>query len=344
MPETATWPLDPVGPTPMAAPALRWGILAPGGVAAEFARDVGAHTASEIVAVGSRDLRRGQDFATRFGIPRAFGSYADLLADEEVEAVYIASPHSHHYEHTMAAIGAGKHVLVEKAFAHNAFEAEEMFAAARAANAHVMEAMWTRFLPQFYTLRALLARGVIGDIVHVYAAHGQRISHIPRMAQPELAGGSLLDLGVYPVSFVHHLLGAPREVHAAGHLSPAGVDETAAITMTYPGAIAAVTSTMLTRAHNIAEITGTHGRITLSDIFYHPGTQITVHPGDSDPYTLASPVEGGYQFQAAEVARNVRANMPESPLMPWRDTLEVMGTLDEVRRQLQFTFPNERRP
>ena len=120
--------------------------------------------------------------------------------------------------------------------------------AARDAGVFVMEAMWNRFLPQFYTLRALLARGVIGDIVHVYAMHGQAISHVPRIAQSQLAGGGLLDLGVYPVSFVHHLLGAPTNVRSAGHLNPAGVDETVAITMTYPRALGVVAST--TRAQH----------------------------------------------------------------------------------------------
>lgn len=343
MPEILTTPLEPAGPNPLAAPALRWGILAPGGIAALFARDVLAHTRSTITAVGSRDLDRARAFAQRFDITHAYGSYAELLADDQVDVVYIASPHSLHYEHALAAISAGKHVLVEKAFTHNAFEAGAVFSAAREAGVFVMEAMWTRFLPQFYSLRALLARGTIGEIVHVYAAHGQAVAHVPRLAQPDLAGGALLDLGVYPVSFVHLLLGPPSSVLAAGHLSPAGVDETVGITMMYPRAVATIASTMRSRSNNIAEISGTRGRITLSDTFYHPGSRITVRPIDADPYTFASTVPGGYQFQAAEVARNVYAQVQESPLMRWQDTLEVMRTLDEVRDQLGVKFPNERR-
>lgn len=343
MQEILTTPLEPAGPNPLAAPVLRWGVLAPGAIAALFARDVIAHTRSTITAVGSRDLDRARAFAERFQIPSAYGSYAELVDDEAVDAVYVASPHSLHCEHALAAIRAGKHVLVEKAFTRNAFEAEEVFRAARAAGVFVMEAMWTRFLPQFYTLRALLARGTIGEIVHVYAAHGQAVAHVPRLAQPDLAGGALLDLGVYPVSFAHHLLGAPSAVTAAGHRSPAGVDETVGITMTYPRAVATVATTMLSRSNNIAEVSGTQGRITLSDTFYHPCTRLTVHPIDADPYTLASDVAGGYQFQAAEVARNVYARVQESPLMPWQDTLDVMRTLDAVRDQLGVVFPGERR-
>lgn len=338
-----THPLNPVGPNPLAAPPIRWGVLAPGGIAESFARDVLTHTTSSITAVGSRSYQRAHDFATRFKIPRAYGSYDDLLADNAVDAVYIASPHSHHFRHASAAIHAGKHVLVEKTFTHNATEARSLFALAQDAGVHVMEAMWTRFLPQFYTLRALLARNVIGKIVHVYATLGQPVSHKPRVAQPELAGGALLDLGVYPVSFTHHVLGPPCGVQASGLLSPTGVDETVGVTLTYPKAVATLSTTMVARAHNIAEITGTRGRITLSDAFYRPDSTLTVHPLNGPPYTLASPVEGGYQFQAAEVARNIHAEVLQSPLMPWQDTLEVMGTLDEIRRQLGVHFPGEQR-
>lgn len=340
---TSTLPLDPTGPSPLAAPEIRWGILAPGGIAHLFARDVLEHTKSPIVAVGSRDLDRARAFAEEFAIPTAYGSYEDLLSDDDVDAVYIASPHSHHYVHARAAIAAGKHILVEKAFTHNAFEAESIFYAARDAGLYVQEAMWTRFLPQYYTLRALLARRIIGKVVHVYAAHGQAISQVPRLAQPELAGGALLDLGVYPISFTHHLLGRPREIHASGHLTPSGVDATVGITMTYRDAIASLSTTMLSRSHNIAEISGTKGRITLSDTFYHPGTQITVHLEGEEPYTYASDVPGGYHFQAAEFARNVRAGVLESPLMTWQNTIDVMHIMDEIRRQLGVEFPGERR-
>src|SRR5690625_2449644 len=320
-----TQPLDPVGPDPMVAPPLRWGIIAPGHIASLFTRDVQSHTSSKVVAVGSRDVSRAKQFATRFSIPHAYGSYEQLVADDDVEAVYIASPHSLHFAHAMTAIEAGKHVLVEKAFAHNAVETQKVFDAATTAGVHVMEAMWTRFLPQYYTLRALLARNTIGHIVHVYAAHGLPISHTPRLAQPELAGGALLDLGVYPISFVHHLLGAPTGINATGHLSPAGVDETVGVNLSYPDALATVATTMVARSHNIAEITGTSGRITLSDTFCGPDSAITVHPHDQDPYTLSSPVRGGYQFQAGEMARNVHAQVLQSPLMPWRATLESLS-------------------
>lgn len=340
---TSLRPLDPGGPNPLSAPAIRWGILAPGGIAARFARDVLAHTASQIVAVGSRDAARAAAFAERFAIPRSYGSYDELLADPEVDAVYIASPHSHHYGHARAAIAAGKHILVEKAFTHNALEAESVFYAARDAGVYVMEAMWCRFLPQYYTLRALLARRIIGKVVHVYAAHGQAVSHVPRLAQPELAGGALLDLGVYPISFAHHLLGRPRSIHATGHLTPTGVDETVGITMTYRGAVATLATTMAARTHNIAEIAGTKGRITLSDMFYHPDARITVQVEGEEPYTLASEVVGGFQFEAAEVARNIHAGVLESPLMTWQNTIDVMSSMDEVRRQLGVAFPHERR-
>lgn len=339
---TTYLPLEPVGPNPLAAPRLRWGILAPGGIARLFAKDVHAHTISRVEAVGSRDLERATAFADEFSIPRAYGSYEELLSDENIDAVYIASPHSHHYTHARAAIRARKHVLVEKAFTHNSFEAEAVFYAARDAGVHVMEAMWSRFLPHFYTLRALMARKEIGSVVHLHASHGQPIAHIPRMAQPEMAGGALLDLGVYPISFAHHLMGPPRTLRATSVLTPEGVDKTTSITLGYRTAVATLTTTMAAPLENTATITGTKGTIKLSGNFYHPDSTITVARDGEEPYVMHSPVEGGYQYEAAEMARNIHANVLESPLMTWQNTIDVMALMDEVRAQIGVTFPKER--
>lgn len=332
-----------MGPNPAAAPPLRWGILAPGHVARAFARDVRAHTQSTIHAVGSRDAARAEAFATEFSIPRAYPSYAELLADTDVEAIYIASPHAFHFEHARAALDAGKHLLIEKAFTHNAHEAELILSQARALGLHVMEAMWTRFLPHFYGLRALLARRTIGDIVKIRASHGQPLTHLPRLTDPALAGGALLDLGVYPISFAHHILGRPLEIRASGLIAPSGVDSSVDIEMIFDGATASLAATMTARTRNTAEIIGTVGKIILSDPFFTPQATITVHLDGEQPYTLAAQVDGGLQFQAAEVARNVRAGVLESPLIRWQDTLEVMSSMDEVRRQIGLRFPRELR-
>ena len=329
-----------LGPDPTVAPPLRWGILAAGGIARKFAADIPAHTASRVVAVGSRSADRAEAFAAANGVGRAHGSYSDLVSDPEVEAVYVASPHSEHRDHALLAIEAGKHVLVEKSFTRNAAEAREVLDAARERGVFAMEAMWSRFLPHMVALRDVINSGAIGDVIALYASHSQAISHVPRMARPELAGGALLDLGIYPVAFAFDILGEPGSVHTTGHLTEAGVDATLAITFGYPAAVAQLSSTMLARGHNIAEIAGTAGRITVDATFFAPGS-FTVHPHDGEPWRVAPEVTGGFQYQAAEVARRVHAGDLESPLRPWAEIIGTQTAMDTIRRQVGVVFPGE---
>ncbi|MFV0425489.1 MAG: Gfo/Idh/MocA family protein [Beutenbergiaceae bacterium] len=325
--------LDP-GPEPIDAPPLKWGILAAGGIARTFAETVPAHSRSTVVAVGSRSPQRAQAFADEFAIPRSYGDYGELVADPDVEAVYIASPHSEHRNHALLAINAGKHVLLEKCFAETAPQAQEIFDAARARGVFVMEAMWTRFLPQMVALRQLLAQQVIGDIVTVSAHHGQALAHVPRMARPDLGGGALLDLGIYPIAFAFDILGTPSTIAASGWLTELGADAAVAATFSYPGALAQVSTTMLARSHNVAEIAGTRGRITVSEPFYAAAATLTVHPRGGEPWTFAPTVTGGFQFQVAEVARRVREGALESPLRSWAETIATQVVIDEIRRQI----------
>lgn len=328
------------GPDPAAAPPLRWGIIGAGNIAENFAATIPAHTASQVVAIGSRSSARAADFARRFDIARAHGNYEDLVADEQVEAVYVASPHSEHRDHALLALAAGKPVLVEKAFTRDAAQAEEIFAAAHEAGLFVMEAMWARFLPHMIAVRQLLAEGAIGAVVTLTAHHGQWLDLAPehRLKNPDLAGGALLDLGVYPISFAHDILGAPEAITAVGHTAETGVDATEAIVLTYPGALAALTATMLAGTRNDAVISGTTGRIEIAPTFYAP-TTVTVHPKDGEPRTITPEVGRGFEYQAAEVARCVRAGQIQSEVLPWAQTLDVMRTMDEVRRQLGVRYP-----
>ncbi len=329
-----------LGPDPADAPPLRWGILAAGGIARKFAADIPQHTASTVVAVGSRSRERAEEFASANGVARAHGSYEDLVADPEVEAVYVASPHSEHRDHALLAIEAGKHVLVEKSFTRNAAEAREVLDAARERGVFAMEAMWSRFLPHMVALRQTIASGAIGDVVTLVASHGQPIAHVPRMARPELAGGALLDLGIYPVAFAFDVLGEPNSVHATGWLTDAGVDATLAITFGYERAVAQLSTTMLARTHNVAEIAGTAGRITVAETYFAP-TSFTVHPADGEPWTVAPEVTGGFQFQAAEVARRVHAGELESPVRPWAEIIGTQVAMDGIRRQVGMVLPGE---
>lgn len=336
-------------PDPMSAPALKWGIVGTGGIAATFAQQVPAYSTGNVVAVGSRALQSAQTFAKRFSIEHAHGSYEELVRNPDVEAVYVATPHAFHLEHALLAIQAGKPVLVEKAFALNRVQGEHIFMEARAQGVFVMEAMWTRFLPHQLMVREILRSNALGDIVHIRADHGQRLDGIPRLEQLELGGGSLLDLGVYPLSFIQSILGNPEMVDTVGFLNPAGIDENETVTLTYVGALATATSTMRASSATSAEITCRRGRIELREQFYRPGRIIVTQNVDTpasgldDHYTWTwdGHVPGGLQYEAAEVARCVNAGLMQSDTMPWDDTLAVLDIMDQVRSELGMRYPGE---
>ena len=238
----------PRTPDPTTAPTLRWGILAPGGIARSFATALRARTGQHLQAVASRSLPRAEAFAREFGVTTAYGSYAELVADPDVDVVYVASPHSEHHAQALLAIEAGKGVLVEKAFTRNATEAAEVVAAARRAGVFAMEAMWTRFLPHIDVVRQCLEQGLLGEVCTVTADHGQQLypDGPQRLADPALAGGALLDLGIYPMSFAHLVLGGFTSVTATGQVTDLGVDAQDAITVTSAaGGLGLLGTTML---------------------------------------------------------------------------------------------------
>ena len=342
----ASLPL-PRTPDPAEAPPLKWGILAPGGIAATFLSAAREATRQRFVAVGSRSLERAQEFAARHDVPRAYGSYDELLADPEVEAVYVASPHSEHYVHALAAIRAGKHVLVEKAFTRDAAQARDLVAAAAASGVTLMEAMWTRFLPRTDVVRQLLEDGVLGELETVFADHGQALTHVQRLVDPELAGGALLDLGIYPISWAVFALGLPSRVRAIGELTERGVDRQETILLegfgAHPHAQAVLHTTLAAKTPTRASISGTAARVELggSD-FYSPGAvrltarnEVLEWPGDD---------RTGHQgmcFEAAHFAQLVADGLPESPLLPLSETVAIMEIMDEVRAQLGVRYPGE---
>ena len=328
---------------PRTAPSIRWGILGAGRIAGSFADAVSQHTRAQLVAVGSRNRDRAARFATAHGIPTTHLGYEALVEDPHVDMIYVATPHSEHLEHALLAIRAGKHVLVEKAFTRNAAEAEQVFAAAREAGVFVMEAMWTRFLPHVSALHQVVDAGEIGEIVNVSADHGQLMAFDPtsRLFDPALAGGALLDLGVYPVSFAQDLLGAPDSVTATGTLAETGVDGQVSIVLSYGARTQATLSTTLwARTPTVALVSGTEGYIEVAGPFYRP-TSFRVTRLDGRVWTFDQPSTSGMQYEAAEVARRVAAGDVESPRMSWQGTLEVMRTLDEVRRQVAVVYPGE---
>ncbi|SHJ22908.1 Predicted dehydrogenase [Tessaracoccus bendigoensis DSM 12906] len=339
----------PRTPDPMSAPPLRWGLIGPGWIAEAFVEAIHNHTRSRIVAVGSRSAERAGAFAQRIGAARSYGSYAQLVADREVDAVYVATPHSEHLSGAMLAIHAGKPVLVEKAFTRNAGEARQVLDAARAAGVAVMEAMWTRFLPSTDIVRQLLAAGALGEIEALFADHGQWFAEDPhfRLFDPSQAGGAMLDLGVYPVSFSHLALGAPAKIQAAGTSAFTGVDRQISGLLSgyaaHPGAHSLVNTTLAARTPTVALISGVEARIEIPGAFYAP-QQIRVISRDGSVEESAPPVIAGHLglcHEAAHFSRMIADGRTESELLPWSETLAVMETMDELRRQVGALLPGE---
>ena len=332
-------------PLPSSAPAIRWGILGAGGIAHKLAQAVNRHTASEVVAVASRTPGKAEAFAIDEGIEHSYGSYEELVARDDIDAVYVATTHNDHHTPALLAIDAGKNLLVEKAFTQNTAQAEMVLDAAAAKGVYVQEAMWARWLPHMVELRAAIARGDIGDVVLVQADHGQPIAHVDRMRRPDLAGGALLDLGIYPVSFAHNILGVPDSIHAVGQLTDEGVDGQVGMIFDYADrAQASLTTTMWARTPCAAVVAGTEGRIEIEGTFYAPTRWRLTRTGDRHDGTTMEydgRIDNGFQYEAAEVARNITAGLSESPDLPWAQTLEIMRMLDEIRAQIGVEYPNE---
>lgn len=325
----------------MTKPKVRWGVLATGGIAAQFAADLALVEGAEPAAVGSRSRESAEAFAERFGFARAHGSYEALAADDEVDVIYVATPHAMHFDAALACVEAGKGVLVEKPITLDLPQAARLIAAAREREVFLMEAMWMRMNPAIRKIVELVEDGAIGWISAVHADFGL---HGPfpaehRLRDPKLGGGALLDLGVYPINLVHLMLGAPSEVRSWAHLTPEGVDENTGVLMGYRnGAVAALTCSINGESRNAASITGTEGRIDLPPGFFVPREFTLSRPGLA-PETFQFPFPGsGYQFEAAEVQRCLLAGELESPLMPHATTLELMSLLDTIRSEIGVAY------
>ncbi|MHB1783206.1 MAG: Gfo/Idh/MocA family protein [Acidimicrobiales bacterium] len=318
----------------MTGEVLRWGVLGTGGIARSFVADLAMTTSGRVVAVGSREQGSADRFADTYGINRRHGSYEALVQDPEVDVVYVATPHPMHHPDCLAALDAGKAVLVEKPFTMDAEEARELVEAARSRGLFLMEAMWTRFLPHIREIRRLIADGVLGEIVSVTADHGQWFAYDPdvRLFAPGLGGGALLDLGVYVVSLASMVLGRPDRVMALADRAPTGVDSQTSVLLGYPGgAQAALTCTLLGRSPNRAAIVGTLARIEVDGVFYAP-TTFSLVSRDGVTTRYEHPHEGrGLRHQADEVARCLRDGLVESPSMPLDETVAIMETMDAVR-------------
>ena len=325
---------------------LRWGILATGGIATAFASDL--RTAGlDLVAVGSRSQDSADEFARRFDIPRAHASYAALAEDPEVDIIYVATPHPMHHEDARLALQNGKHVLVEKAFTLNRAEAEDLQRLGAENGLLVMEAMWTRYLPHMVRLREIIAEGTLGEIRSVSADHTQSLPTDPahRLNDLALGGGALLDLGIYPISFIWDVLGEPVGITATARLIETGADAEVATIMTHAnGEISTSLSSSRTVGPNTAVVLGTAARIEIDRIWYTPTSFRVVAADGAVLERYESQVEGrGMQYQALAAEGAVAAGDTAGALLalPVAESVEIMGTLDEIRRQIGVVYPSE---
>jgi predicted dehydrogenase len=324
---------------------LRWGILSTGFIAETFVADLQAN-GFEVTAVGSRSAEKAQEFAERFGIPHAHGDYEALVADAEVDVVYVASPHPMHRDHAVLALNAGKHVLVEKAFTINESQAREVVELAETKGLIALEAMWSRWLPHMVRVREILASGGIGEVRSVLADHTQSLPSDPehRVQNLELGGGALLDLGIYVVSFAWDMLGAPTSVHAISTPTPTGADARTSIVLGFDGdhKQAVLHAALDMAGPNTASVVGSEGWITIDRVFYD-ATSFTHYASDGSvlEHYESDLVGRGMQYQAWELERLVEEGHRPGDVLPPSETVAIMGTLDEVRRQIGLRYPGE---
>lgn len=334
-----------IPPGTTGASPIRWGILATGGIAHAFTKDL-LGAGLTVAAVGSRRPESASTFAAEYGIPRAHGSYEELVADPDVDIVYVASPHSHHRDHAILALEAGKHVLIEKAVTLDADEAVAIRDIAAGRGLLAMEAMWTRYLPHMIRVRELIADGTLGEVRAVIADHTQALPTDPahRLNALALGGGALLDLGIYPVSFAWDVLGPMTEVRAVGRRGETGADTEVALSAVHAGgAVSSIATSSRAAGPNTAHVVGTAARIDIDRVWYEP-TSFRVTGSDGTLIEeYRSTVDGrGMQFQALYAEELLRTGRTDSEVLPFAESIAIMAALDDVRGQLGVTYPKVR--
>jgi predicted dehydrogenase len=330
---------------------IRWGILAASGVAGRVVPDIKNVPGSQVVAVGARDLQRAKAFADKHAIPRAYGSYEELVRDPEVDVVYVSSVHVTHYEHARLALEHGKAVLVEKPFTMSSQQAVALVELAREKKLFLMEAMWTRCHPHALEMARLIRTGAIGHVRTINASLGPigfPVNH--RAVNPDLGGGILLECGIYPVSLTYHLipmLGEPRDVDAWSTFTEKGIDDATTIVFRYKEGVVATLATSLVEGVSSglpsrAFISGTKGWIDIPTSIFNPN-EFTLHRvGQKGTPTRIEPIGNGYGYEAGEVVSCLREGRTESKLVPLDDTLLIMRLLDRIREKTGLRYPAEK--
>ena len=323
---------------------IRWGILGPGGIAHKFADALKAIPDAEIIAVGSRDLQRAKAFADMFDVPYRHGSYVELANNPEVDVIYVATPHPFHKACAILCLEAGKAVLCEKPFTVDAEQAKALIACAQKHKQFLMEAMWTRFIPIMVQVREWLADDVIGEPRMLTADFGNQVPMTVenmkgRLFAPELAGGAMLDIGVYTVSLASMVFGAPTKIESLAHIGETGVDEQAAILLSYDaGQIASLSCAITTRTSQDARIFGTKGSIHIPN--FSRATSATLEVIGKEPLQIEIPfTDNGFEYQVFEVINCLRVGKLESDVMPLDESLSIIKAMDVARAQWGLKYP-----
>ncbi|MFP6584496.1 MAG: Gfo/Idh/MocA family oxidoreductase [Candidatus Hydrogenedentota bacterium] len=324
---------------------VRWGILGTGSIAHQFADALTAMDDAEIVAVGSRTQKSADAFGKEYGVERCHSSYDDLANDADVDLIYIATPHGLHKENTILCIEAGKGVLCEKPFTINRKDAEEVFAVAKKEQVFVMEAMWTRFIPVLRQAMIWIDDGSIGEVRMVQANFGFRWDAPEGAAlfDPAMGGGSLLDVGIYPITLAHMAFGSvPTQIQSIPTIGRNGVDEQAGMVLGFEnGGLAVLSSAIMTETPYDAYIMGTDGMIRLHDSFWN-ATKVSLRRSEGEPEVHEFPqMCNGYEYEAREAQRCFREGKLESEIMSHATTLDVLGIMDTLRAQWGLTYPME---
>jgi predicted dehydrogenase len=327
------------------AKKIKWGILGCGGIARKFASDLPLTKQGELVAVGSRSKRKAETFAKSTGAVRAYGSYEQLVQDPDIDVVYVATPHPMHMENSILAMRAGKAVLCEKPAALNAKQLRRMIRTAEQNDVFLMEAMWTRFFPAIIKVRRWLAENRIGKVYAMEANFGIhfRVGPTHRIYNPDLGGGALLDLGIYPVSFASMVYGQqPKKIVSTVHRAKTGVDEESSIIFDYSsGSRATLGCSSRVTMKNEARIYGSQGMLTLGRNFHHPDRLTLQMEGKNEKIHDFEYPGNGYQFEAEHVHTCLQKNMRQSDMMPLSESLAIMQTMDRIRKQWKLKYPNE---
>ena len=322
---------------------IRWGIIGPGNIAHRFAEDIAAVPHAELTAIASRTPERLNAFAEKWNVPKRYGTYEEMTADREIDAVYVATPHPYHAPCSILALEAGKPVLCEKPFTVNAAEARKVIETARRKGVFVMEAMWTRYFPIMRRLCEKVSDGSVGDVLMVHADFGFRAGINPegRLFNPALAGGGLLDVGVYPISLASMLLGKPDRVTGLANVGVTGVDEAAVIALGYPGGgLASLTTGIRVTTPHTAVICTTEGSISIPSPWWVP-ERMTIRRGRATEEYCEPKQASGFEYEIAEACRCIREGLLESPILSHEETIAIMETMDTLRAQWGVRYPME---